>query len=257
MPPKKDVPKGLKEFLEKPENVEKRKQAIKKNKETRALKTLEKKVKEDKALPHEKAIVNIRSEKRGGLALKAAPYKPRSANQNLLALAASAEKANIKFPPELLEKVKGFTKNIPVIPQVVGGSDPGSYPYRIFNITSGKVNNISNFLPYVSYEDFKNYFPEVTKTIWSQGKFLTKSYNPRMIVSNNGKEALIFISFNRYFLPEKLKDVNPPVDDFVFISKYIPTPAPGMRDYESQPFYPLSVTADKDIPMVKKFLGVL
>jgi hypothetical protein len=169
-------------------------------------------------------------------------------------LALSASRANINFPPELLDMVKSFTKNIPVIKPVVLGSNPGSYPYRIFNITSGKLNNFSEFLPYISFEDFQNFFPQITKTLWAKGKFLTKSYKPKIIVSNNKKEALIFLDFKSLFLPDNLKEYTPKTS-FTFISKYIPSTS-DMGDYGSQGFYPLDVIADKDISMVKKFIGV-
>lgn len=251
-----ETPKGLKEWLAIPENQKRRLEAIAKNKAVREARAraketgetdmeyVERLFKERDAFEKKKAVELA--------ALKAkrdSQYQPRSAKENLLTLALSAQRAHTNFPPELLDLVKGFTKKIPVIKRLANGS----YPVSIFDITGGKLNNFSNFLPYVSFEDFQKYFPQITKTMWAQGRFLTKTYHSRMIVSNNGKEALIFLNFNRYFLPEQLQDFTPN-KDFVFISKYIPVA--HSRNYGGQEIYPLEVIRDKDIPMVKKFLGV-
>jgi hypothetical protein len=114
MPPKKDVPKGLKEFLEKPENVEKRKQAIAKNKEVREAKKMavkevkpivEKKPVVKKVKPMDEKLYKSDLNELKELKKKYNPAQEQLMKEALITFLASANKKNLFIPPELIEKI--------------------------------------------------------------------------------------------------------------------------------------------------------
>jgi hypothetical protein len=106
MPPKKDIPQGLKDWLAKPENIKKRQEAIAKNKAVKAKKV------------EAKIVETINME-------KGKQYLPKnSSDKKLLALKLSADKAKLPLPNELLNVIKEFTPEVKndTFPQNENGS---------------------------------------------------------------------------------------------------------------------------------------
>ena len=176
MPPKKDIPQGLKDWLAKPENIKKRQEAIKKNN-------------------------IVRAEKRN--MEKGKQYLPKDSSEKLLALKLSADKAKLPLANELLDVIKDFTPKSVVSNVSFPQNKNGSYKAKVIYINLIRYER--EFAPYLKRES-PNEHKKITNILKIEsndmlGKQIALTYMEGTIKQSGIKFALCFINNGKNLYP--------------------------------------------------------
>jgi hypothetical protein len=218
MPPKKELPQGLKDFLAKPENAKKRQEAIAKNKAVRAKKA------------EVKIVETINME-------KGKQYLPKdSSDKKLLALKLSADKAKLPLPSELLNVIKEFTPKSVVSNVTFPQNKNGSYKAKEIYIDIFRYEkDFARFLKKESPNEHKKITKilEIRPNDIGGPKQIALTYMEGTIKQSGDKFALCFINNGKNLYP--------------FMSSFIPT---GGREKE---FFPLEEIPKTKQAMIKKY----